>query len=299
MKTPAHNLAILPLALCAILVLASCSTMLKDQVDKIDVDAFLQKSKTGIDSLSISAGRYATVGASEKAQLFSKSLIQGLKGSVDTLDPDIQKIMRTIDSIGNLSDAQLNKLGENLEARIARLKDSIKDEELARFLLKTLESVTGKLRDDTKNLLSDMIQTSLDSLGAASSKDKIRAIIDDLLGEDTKKQASALVQGALQPTMDTLLARIDKIVHKDVPFVQRQANKLLTLLALLSAGIIGFVWYQRRKYARLVALLTYQIDKLPSKEHYDELTKRIKNEAQKTGLEPLLRETLKEQGINT
>jgi hypothetical protein len=294
-------LANLPLALClsSLLLLSACSTLLKDQVGKIDVDALLQKSKTGIDSLSISAGRYATIGASEKAQILSKSLLQGLKGVMDTLDPDVQKIMRTIDSLGNLSDAQLDRLGENLENRIGRLKDSIKDEELAKFLLSTLESATGKLRSDTRNLLSDMIQASLDSLGSASSKDKIRTIINDLLGEDTKKQAAALVQGALQPTMDTLLARIDKIVHKDVPFVQRQANKLLTSLALLSAGIIGFVWYQRRKYAKLVGLLTYQIDKLPSQDLYDELTKRIRNEAQKSGLEPLLRATLKEQGINT
>jgi len=277
---------------------SSACNLLKNQVGNIDVKALLEKTQPTLDTLSYQAGLNAANGAASKAQLISQNLIAGLKGSMDTLDPDIQKIMRTIDSLGNMTDAQLIKLGETLEARLDRLKTNIKDEELKKYLVSMVEGVTGKLRKDTKYLLSDMIQSTLDSLGSASSKEKIKLIINSLLGEDTKKQAQDLIQGALQPTMDTLLNRIDKIVHKDVPFVQRQANKLLISLGLLAAAIIGFVWYQRRRYAKLVGLLTYQIDKLSSKEAYDELTHQIKNEAQKTGLEPLLRETLKEQGIN-
>ncbi|MBK6995985.1 MAG: hypothetical protein IPH31_14075 [Lewinellaceae bacterium] len=40
-------------------------------------------------------------------------------------------------------------------------------------------------------------------------------------------------------------------------------------------------------------MLTYEIDKIPSQTLYDELTKRIRNEAQKNELEPLLRDVLK------
>lgn len=261
--------------------------------------ALMNKAQPAIDSIARSAAQNAALGASEKAQLISKSLIQGLKGSMDTLDPDIRKIMRTIDSIGHLSEAQLVRMGKTLEGQLDKLKADLKDDELKKFLVGTLESMTGKLRKDTKYLLSDMIQASLDSLGTAASRDKIKLIIDDLLGDDTQKKAQELVHGALQPTLDSLLTRIDKIVHKDVPFVQRQATRLLWSLGLLAVAIIGFVWYQRRKYAKLVGILTYQIDKIPSQEAYDELTKHIRNEAQKTGLEPLLRETLKEQGINT
>lgn len=296
MKTNAFSPALLLLS--SLLLLNTSCNLLKNQVGNVDVAALLRKSQPQIDSLTSSAARAAAIGASEKAQLISQSLIQGMKGSMDTLDPDIQKLMQTVERLGNLSDTQLIKLGETLEGRIDRLKASVKDEDLKRFLLHTVESMTGKLRNDTKYMLSDMIQASLDSMGSEDSKEKIRGIINSLLGEDTKNQAQSLVQGALQPTMDTLLARIDKIVHKDVPFVQRQANKLLTMLALLAAGIIGFVWYQRRKYAKLVSLLTYQIDKIPSQTEYDDLTKKIREDAQKTGLEPLLRETLKEQGIN-
>ena len=288
----------LALFACLLLHLASCN-LLKNEVDKVDVKALLRKTQPELDSLAYQSGQNISLGMSEKAEMLSQNLIRGLKGSMDTLDPDIRKIMRTIDSLGTLTDAQLVKLGETLENRLDRLKTNIKDEDLKKFLIGTVEEMTGKLRKDTRYLLSDMIQASLDSLGMESSKEKIRAIIRELLGENTREQAQLLIQGALQPTIDTILRGVDKIVHKDVPFVQRQANKLLVSLALLAAAIIGFVWYQRRKYAKLVGLLTYEIDKLSSKEAYDELTHKIRNEAQKTGLEPLLRETLKEQGINT
>ena len=297
LKTVITPLSALFFAL-ALAGIASCG-MLKNEVDRVDVKSLLLKTRPEIDSIAYYAGQNATMGAGSKAHVISQSLLQGLKGAADTLDPDIQKIMRTIDSLGNLTDAQLVQLGQTLENRLDRLKNSIKDEDLKKFLIGTIEEMTGRLRKDTRYLLSDMIQASLDSLGSASSKEKIRSIIDNLLGEQTQQQAQVLIQGALQPTIDTILRGVDKIVHRDVPFVQKQASKLLTLLALLAAGIIAFVWYQRIKYARLVGLLTYQIDKIPSQTLYDELTKRIKADAQKSGLEPLLRETLKEQGINT
>ena len=288
-----------PALLFLLLLYCSACGLLKNEVDRVDIKALLNKTQPEIDSIAYHAGQNATLGASDKARILSQNLIQGLKGSMDTLDPDIQKIMRTIDSLGNLSDAQLNQLGQTLELRLDRLKSSIKDEDLKKFLIGTVEEMTGKLRKETRYLLSDMIQASLDSLGTASSKEKIRMIINDLLGENTQQQAQVLIQGALQPTIDTILRGVDRIVNKDVPFVQKRASQLLVLLALLAAGIIGLVWYQRTKYAKLVGLLTYQIDKIPSQTLYDELTKRIRNEAQKEGLEPLLRDTLEEQGINT
>jgi hypothetical protein len=297
LKTITRSLPLL-LFFLALLFGAACG-LLKNEVDRVDIKALLNKTQPEIDSIAYHAGQNATLGASDKARLLSQNLIQGLKGSMDTLNPDIQKIMRTIDSLGNLTDAQLNQLGQTLEVRLDRLKSSIKDEDLKKFLIGTIEEMTGKLRKETRYLLSDMIQASLDSLGTASSKEKIRMIIDDLLGENTQQQAQVLIRGALQPTIDTILRGVDRIVNKDVPFVQKQASQLLILLALLAAGIIGLVWYQRTKYAKLVGLLTYQIDKIPSQTLYDELTKRIRNEAQKEGLEPLLRDTLEEQGINT
>jgi len=287
------------LFVCLFLFASSCN-ILNQNLNKADLTKFRNKNQTQIDSLLRSAGMNATLGVSDTvgyvAKRAAQGLKEGLKGLSDTLDPEVKKI---IERIGNLSANQLDSLGERLESRLKSLKGEIKDEELKKFLLDMVEEATGKLKTQTRTALSDMIQNALDSFDAETARDKLQIILTGALGDSTKVLAQELVNGALQPTMDSLFKRIDKLVQKDVPFVDKQARKLLLALAVLSAAIIGWVWYQRRRYAKLVRVLTYEIDKIPSQTLYDELTKRIKNEAQKNELEPLLRKSLKETGLNT
>lgn len=282
----------------SLLLVLSCN-LLKTNVDRVDLADFRTKNQQHLDELLRSASRSAALGLADTAQAISKSLIIGLKGSMDTLDPDFQKLKLKLEELGNLSEAQLAKLGNQLDLRVKNLKADIKDEELKKFLLSIIQESTGKLKKETRTLLSDMIQEALNSFDAETAKEKMQIIIHGALGDSTRIKAQLLVNAALQPTVDSIMTKIEKIVHKDVPFVQRQAKNLLFALAALAAAIIGWIWYQRRKYAKLVSILTYQIDKIPSQDLYDELTKRIRNETQKTELEPLLRDVLKEQGINT
>lgn len=275
--------------------LALGCNILGKNLDNADLQKFRLKNQAQIDSLSRSAGMNVTLGVSDTVQFLARQVVQALKGFSDTLDPDIQKVF---DRIGNLSEQQLDSLGKRMEAQIKNLKGEIKDEELKRFLLSIVEDATGKLKAKTRNALSDMIQVAIDSFDAEQIRDKLQIVVEGALDDSTQTKAQELVNRALQPTIDNLMGRIEKIVHKDVPFVQKQAEKLLIALALLALLVIGWVWYQRRRYARLVSLLTYNIDKIPSQELYDELTKRIRDEAQKNELEPLLRDVLKEQGIN-
>ncbi|MBC7776992.1 MAG: hypothetical protein H7246_16290 [Phycisphaerae bacterium] len=284
----------------SLLLLAAGCNILNNNLDKADLRKFRANNQTQLDSLVRRVGMNATLGVSDTIGFLAKKATQGLKeglkGLSDTLDPEIKKI---IERIGNLSEKQLDSLGERLESRLKSLKGEIKDEDLKKFLLDMVEEATGKLKKQTRTALSDMIQNALDNFDAETARDKLQIILTGALGDSTKKKAQELVNGALQPTMDTLLKRIDKIVHKDVPFVERQARKLLLALGAIALAIIGWIWYQRRRYAKLVSLLTYEIDKIPSQTLYDELTKRIRNEAQKNELEPLLRESLKESGLNT
>lgn len=279
------------------LLFSGCG-ILKGNLDNADLKKFSANNQPYIDSISRTAARSFALGFADSAQLISRNLMTGLKGSMDTLDPDFKKIKRAIEELGQLSGAQLDSIGTKLESKLNGIKDNIKDEELKKYLVSIIEESTGTLKKSTKKLLSDMIQDALDSFDAQTAKEKIQVIINGALGDSTRKNAQLLVSEALQPTMDSLFHRIEKVVNKDLPFVQRKAKELLVALALLAAAIIGWVWYQRRRYAKLVALLTYQIDKIPSQTLYDELTKRIRNEAQRAELEPLLRDTLKEQGIN-
>jgi hypothetical protein len=259
----------------------------------------LNESGPAVDSLSRGAGRNASAGLSENAKLISQQLIIGLKGFTDTLDPDIRKLMKTIDSIGNLTDAQLLKLGNTLDSVLVRLKMEIKDQTLQAFLNNLLNGLTKNLNKNTRYLLSNMVQATLDSLNSPGSKHKLSILITDALNDSVRLATQKLVTAALQPSVDSIAEKIDKIVHEDIPFIQKQAGKLLWGLGIIAAGIIGYVWYQRRKYARLVQILTYHIDKIPSKDQYDLLTQKIQSQAQDEKLEPLLRTTLKKQGINS
>ncbi len=292
-------LAATALLFAGLLLFNTGCNILKNNLDNADLTKFRAKNQAQLDSLLRSASRSATLGIADTAKLISQNLLIGLKGSMDTLDPDFQKLKLKIEELSNLSQSQLDSLGKKLESRLNGLKANIKDEELKRFLISMIEESTGKLKTQTKTILSDMMQDALDSFDAETAKQKLQLIVRGVLDDSTKIQAERLVNGALQPTVDTILARIEKIVHKDVPFIQRQAKNLLFALAALAAAVIGWVWYQRRRYAKLVSVLTYNIDKIPSQELYDELTKRIREDAQKTELEPLLRKTLKEQGINS
>ncbi|MGZ3814230.1 MAG: hypothetical protein ACXVJN_20845 [Mucilaginibacter sp.] len=277
------------LFLCVIVPLIACimSCNLQGKLDKINVD-----------SASKAAGNNFVVGATQQVPALTQKILQSLKVAQDTLNPDLQKIYKVIDSLGTLSNAQLTKLADNLHQQITRLKGDVKDTTLKTFLIKTLESMTGKLQNDTKVLLNNVIQSTLDSLKAPSTKAKMDTIISHLLDENTQSKTQLLISRSLQPTIDSLTNRVDKMIKGDIPFVKREAYGLLAGLGIVAIAIIAFVWYERSKYARLVKILTYHINKIPNKDVYDDLTSQIQDHTQKESLEPLLRNTLQKQGIN-
>ncbi len=100
--------------------------LLKNNVDNIDLKKFRDKNQAHIDSMLRSATRSAALGIADTAKLISQNLISGLKGSMDTLDPDFQKLKLKIEELGNLTDDQLAKLGNQLELRVKNLKADIK-----------------------------------------------------------------------------------------------------------------------------------------------------------------------------
>lgn len=281
----------------SLLLPVACKDFLKKQADGIDVNTMVLKTSPAVDSISIVAGRGLADGFAQNAKSVSEQLLVGLKGSMDTLDPDYQKLKSKIEELGKLTSHQVDSLGNILEQRLEKLKNSVKDDELKRFLLDIVEESTGRLNKSTRNLLSDMIQKAIDELDAETAGEKLQIMLKGALGDSTRYKAQQLVHEALRPTVDTILNRVEKIVRKDLPFVQRQATNLLLALGIIACGIIGWVWYQRRRYARLVSLLTYNIHKMPSQEMYDELTRRIQDQAQREELETFLRQVLKEQGL--
>jgi hypothetical protein len=272
------------------LLLTSCS--LSKSLDKT-----LASARPGVDTLTRDAGRNLAGGFSDSAALLAQRLISGLKGAADTLDPDIRKLYHVIDSIGSLSSDQLVKLGNTLDSQLVKLKGQIDTKKLQQILTSTLEQLTGTLNRQTKNLLANAIQQALSSLKTDSSKRKIDTLVANILSDTTRARLAAFLNGALTPTIDTILAHTHTAVKEDLPFVKQQAVWLLCAVGAIAAALIGWVGYQRRRYARLVEIMTYHIDKLSNQGAYDELTHNIQQSTQAENLEPLLRETLQRQGL--
>jgi hypothetical protein len=159
-----------------------------------------------------------------------------IKGFADTLNPDIKKLIHAIAIAGDTTNIQLTKLGDNLHWQIGRLKGDLKfTDELVAKIMRTLDK-------NSQRLLTNMLQNALDSMNSPASKAKLDSIIGNILSEKTSMRTQQLVNNTLQPTIDTLTSRIDKIVHKDIPFVQRQASMIIggiTLAALLIIGLCG------------------------------------------------------------
>jgi hypothetical protein len=275
------------LAMILSILFTSCN-ILKNEVDKIDFTKPINKAEPALSDLASKAGENFVLGA-------TKALPQaasGLKGFADTLNPDIKKLIHAIAIAGDTTNIQLTKLGDNLHWQIGRLKGDLKfTDELVAKIMRTLDK-------NSQRLLTNMLQNALDSMNSPASKAKLDSIIGNILSEKTSMRTQQLVNNTLQPTIDTLTSRIDKIVHKDIPFVQRQASMIIGGITLAALLIIGFVWYQRRKYLRLIKVLTYQIDQIGDQSSYDNLTKHISSQTKKEDLEPLLKNILSEQGIN-
>jgi hypothetical protein len=258
----------------------------------------LKDAEPPADTLANHAAHNAVLGASEDARKLTQALISGLKGVTDTLNPDIQRLWKVIDSLGSLSTDQLKKLTDTLQDRLARIKDEIKDPTLRKYLESLVDGLGNTLDRKTQILLRNAIATAAASLDSPAVKKRLSGLISGILNDSARQAAQLLVTGALQPTIDSIAGKIDGIVHKDVPFVQKWATQLIWTLAAVAALIIGLVWYQRTRYARLVQVLTNHINAMPSQPAYDSLTQSIQSQAQTENLEPLLRKTLKKQGIN-
>lgn len=284
---------------CLALVFFGCA--LTKPLDKAFTDAMAGTvARTDLDTLSYRSGYQFAKGADHR--LLSDSTTLKLAALLDLLD---QKLTRTTDRIvfsatdsvkyqallralGETLNEAINKkiLGPQTEARLKQLRDGILTEWLPRL--------ERELRD---NLLGDRTRLQLAALRNELLGDSTRLLVGrlrgELTGEASTRELAALLDAALSPTIE----KLDRSVNQNLKVTQKYANEIIMALLLAACIIIAWVWYQRRKYLNLVKLLTVQINDIPDRQYYDELTHRIQKEAIKTDMEPVLREVLKEQGL--
>ncbi len=278
--------------LCISLFSCNIQKGVQRDIDTLDLSKPIRKITPAADALVRGLTGNAVMGVSDSSKKALSIILKNLGGAMDKMDPDIKKLLTVISTVGDTTSLQVTKIGNSLHWQVGKLNGDIK------LMGSTVEKIVGTLKGDTKDILSNMIENALDSLKSPSSKVKIDSIISNILDQNTKLKTQQFVNGALQPTLDSLAFKLHNVVYEDIPFVKKQAYWFIAGLALIAVLIIGFVWYERSKYARLAKVLTYQIDKIPAQNVYDELTNNIKEHAQREDLEPLLQKILKTQGIN-
>ncbi len=249
------------------------------------------------------------------ADSIGRSLISAIRTEL-TKDSSRKELERFIDSVispvflrlqqtsGSVRDSFINK---QTLIWADSLMQAITGEGLNQNLKVLQATLIGKTKADIFEIERSLQQLLAEVLGD-STKIKLGLLRDELLGPNTTTALSRMIDTAVSHIVDSAVLRlsqrlnsdINPLLRDDISFVRKNAEKLLIALGVIAAIIITLVWLNRKKYLKMVALLTKQIHDIPDQQVYDTVTARIKNEAVTAGLEPTLRKVLKENGlINT
>jgi hypothetical protein len=200
----------------------------------------------------------------------------------------------------------IERLGNSLARQAAQTRDTLLGEYSVRLIARLRQDLLGAgtkadlgaIRDEVIGIRTrQMIGGLRDELLGDQTIMRASSLRDNLLGQSTQIAVQAIVDSA----MISLVRRYNKDLAPELQsqftFLQRNATQLLILIAVLAVGVIAFVWWQKTKYRRLLALLANQIHNIPDKNSYDQLTRGVQLKAQESGTEPLLRKVLADQGL--
>ena len=233
-------------------------------------------------------------GAATKADSVGRHLVAG---AVDTLSAreTREKLNSVIDELGQALAKQAKTtrdtlLGEYTRVWMKQLKHDLLGAET--------EAQVGALRDQVLGLRTRiMLGEMRDELLGDSTRGKVGALRDELLGSGTRTAVQAIVDSAMAGLVRRYRQDLRPELDAQRSFFERNATWFLLMVAGLSVGIIGFVWWQKGRYRKLAAVLTYQIHEIPDQGVYDTFTHGVQKKAQEAGAEPLLRKMLTDQGL--
>jgi hypothetical protein len=251
-------------------------------------------------------------GVSSKTDTIGQTLIAGVMNELTS--PVVRKkVSLFLDSIlTNLTDSLTVRTG-TLEDRLLNHKvqlwaDSLVETLTGNHLKMNMDSVQSVLVGKTKRdvlQMRDGFSQLLAEVLSNNTKNKLGLMRDELLGPKTTTALARIIDTAVTHIVDSAMLRIsDRLrtdinpqLKQDISFVHRNATWLLITLGVIAAVIIFFIWQNRKKYLRMVAIIAKQIHDIPDQRIYDQVTAKIKQDSIATGLEPDLRDLLAKNGL--
>lgn len=258
---------------------------------------------TGLDSSSKSIGKNVVAGVQEQLadSIFRENLIKLIDSVIGSAGDKANKTLVSLrDSL--LSDKwqvfarQLadELTGSKTSSNVAALMETAAGEDTRKKIKLLIGDAMNSIFNDNTNAHIAAIREEL--LGA-KTKDDIANIRNELLNEKTNMAIKAIVDTAMLTIAYRMKHDVKDAVNENASFIQKYAGRLLITAGVIALAIIIVIWMNRQKYLKLVTLLTSQINNIPDKNVYDDLTNRIKDRAVQSGVEPVLRKVLAENGI--
>lgn len=163
-------------------------------------------------------------------------------------------------------------------------------------LAKLQYTLIGKTKEDVFEMKAALQQLIVFAL-SDSTQGRIGMLRDELLGAKTDTAVSKIVDHAMTQIINRYNKDLNPVIKDDISFVEKNAKELLLLTGAVALGIIFFVWLSRRKYLKLVAVLSKHINEIPDQKIFDQITSNIKKETVPGLLEPTLRKVLEKNGM--
>lgn len=181
-------------------------------------------------------------------------------------------------------------LGEDTQKLVGGFRDQLLGEETKKLAGSLRDEMLGRPTREHVALLRDEL------LGPRTAALLKQLLADSLLNDETAARLAALVDKVFVP-VEERLESINEMVKEDLGVVQKNAVWIILLLALVALSIIGWVWYQRRKYLRMLRVVTMQIKEAGDQASPGELTEAIKARALEEGVERHLNKFLQRERI--